>query len=45
SCIIGDDIYIGNNVLVGAMSFVNKNVPDNSVVLNKKEMTILPVNA
>ncbi|MNJ58299.1 Serine acetyltransferase [compost metagenome] len=30
-CIIGEDIRIGNNVTVGAMAFVNKDIPDDSI--------------
>ena len=33
SCIIGD-INIGINVTIGAMTFVNKDVPDNSLIYN-----------
>ncbi|MER1662197.1 serine acetyltransferase [Enterobacter cloacae] len=33
SCIIGD-IHIGHNVTIGAMTFVNKDVPDNSIIYN-----------
>lgn len=30
-CIIGGNIQIGNNVTVGAMAFINKSIPDNSI--------------
>ncbi|GGE33096.1 acetyltransferase [Halopseudomonas oceani] len=42
SCIIGDDLRIGNNVNIGAMSFVNKDIPDNSVYITHKENSIRP---
>lgn len=29
SCIIGDVIRVGDNVTIGAMSFVNRDIPDN----------------
>lgn len=43
-CIISDDITIGNNVKIGAMAFINENLPDNSICytthsLNVKENT------
>jgi serine O-acetyltransferase len=40
SCIIGSGITIGNNVTIGAMTFINKNVPSNSTVYTKKEAII-----
>jgi serine acetyltransferase len=40
SCIIGD-ITIGNNVTIGAMSLINKNVPDNHTVYNSKDMIVV----
>lgn len=42
SCIIGSGIRIGNNVVIGAMSFVNKSVPDNSVYITEKTPRIIP---
>ncbi len=36
-CIISDDIRIGDNVKIGAMTFVNKDIPDNNVYYTKKE--------
>lgn len=39
SCVIGD-ITIGNNVTIGSMAFVNKDIPDNSVVYSANEMII-----
>lgn len=44
SCIIGDDIRIGNNVSFGAMSFVNKDVPDDSVYITRKSSSISPLS-
>ncbi len=40
TCIIGDALIIGNNVTIGAMSFINKNIPDNSVVFTEKSLII-----
>ncbi|WP_207955626.1 serine acetyltransferase [Pseudomonas putida] len=40
-CIIGDDIKIGNNVHIGAMAFVNKDVPDNSTCYTKHVATVI----
>ena len=39
-CIIGDNIRIGNNVSVGAMAFINKDIPDNSTCYTKHVATI-----
>lgn len=39
ACLIGN-IKIGNNVTIGALAFVNKNVPDNSIVYSSNEMII-----
>lgn len=39
SCIIGD-ITIGNNTTIGAAAFVNKDIPDNSVVYSDKPMIV-----
>ncbi|XKM12645.1 serine acetyltransferase [Orbaceae bacterium ac157xtp] len=36
SIILGGKISIGNNVKVGAMSFINKDIPDNCTVYTKK---------
>lgn len=36
SCIIGTGLTIGNNVVIGAMSFVNKNIPDNHTYITEK---------
>ncbi len=40
-CIIGNDITIGHNVTIGAMSFINKNIPDNAVCYNEKSSKII----
>lgn len=39
-CIIGDNIRIGDNVTIGAMAFVNRDVPDNSVCYTRHLATI-----
>ncbi|TCB94832.1 serine acetyltransferase [Enterobacter wuhouensis] len=39
SCILGD-ISVGHNVTIGALTFINKDIPDNSVVYSSKEMFI-----
>ncbi|AWM79690.1 serine acetyltransferase [Gammaproteobacteria bacterium ESL0073] len=36
SFIFGQNLSIGNNVIVGAMSFVNKDIPDNTIIYTKK---------
>lgn len=36
ACIISDDIQIGNNVVVGACTFVNKTIPSNTVYFNRR---------
>ena len=41
SVILGGEITIGNNVNIGAMSFVNKNIPDNCTVYTQKTNTII----
>ena len=35
-CIIGDKLDIGNNVVIGAMSFVNKDIADDTVYYQKR---------
>ncbi|RRW47898.1 serine acetyltransferase [Pseudomonas luteola] len=40
SCIIGDDLIIGNNVTIGAASFVNKNISGNCTYITRKEAVI-----
>lgn len=44
SCIIADNICIGDNVSFGAMSFVNKDVPDNCVYITRKSSDIRPLS-
>ena len=41
SCIIADSITIGNNVNIGAMSFVNKDISDDCTVYSKKTNEII----
>ncbi|MEM6159651.1 serine acetyltransferase [Erwinia sp. P6884] len=41
SCVIADSLHIGSNVSLGAMSFVNKDLPDNCTVYTKKENIII----
>lgn len=40
TCIIGD-VKVGNNVTIGAMSFINKDIPDNCTVFTEKANKIL----
>ncbi|WP_226812096.1 serine acetyltransferase [Buttiauxella massiliensis] len=44
SCIIGSDLNIGNNVIIGAMSFINKDIPDNCTVYTEKSINIIENN-
>lgn len=41
SVILGGEIKIGNNVKIGVMSFVNKDIPDNCTVYTQKIDTII----
>ena len=41
TCIIASGITIGNNVTIGAMSFVNKDIPDNVTYITRKENRII----
>lgn len=41
SCIIGENIRIGSNVMIGAMSFINKDIPDNCIVYTEKNNKII----
>lgn len=41
ACIISNNISIGDNVTIGSMCFVNKNIPSNSIIYDKKEHQIL----
>ncbi|WP_395501641.1 serine acetyltransferase [Ectopseudomonas mendocina] len=43
SCIVGSGLRIGNNVKIGAMSFVNKSIPDNHIYITEKRARFLPV--
>lgn len=36
SCIIGESLIIGDNVTIGAMSFINKDIPSNCTVYTEK---------
>ena len=40
-CIIGNDITIANNVVIGAMSFINKSIPDDVVCYTEKTNKII----
>ena len=40
TCIIGNALSIGNNVTIGAMSFINKNIPDNTVAYSEKSLKL-----
>lgn len=40
-CIIGNEITIGHNVVIGAMSYVNKNLPNNAVCYTEKTNKIV----
>lgn len=39
ACLIGN-IRVGNNVIIGALAFVNKSVPENSIVYSSNAMVI-----
>lgn len=41
TCIIGDGISIGNNVLIGAMSYVKSDIPDNCTYITEKTNRII----
>lgn len=41
SCVIGSSLRIGNHVKIGAMSFVNENIPDNATFITVKESRII----
>ncbi|HEX4503152.1 MAG TPA: serine acetyltransferase [Scandinavium sp.] len=41
SCIIADQIRIGDNVVIGAMSFVNKDIPGNVTVYTEKSLKLI----
>lgn len=45
SCILGSGLNIGDNVTIGAMSFVNKNIPANHTFVTKKtSQSWIPTN-
>ncbi|MCO6524070.1 MAG: hypothetical protein J6562_03490 [Candidatus Schmidhempelia sp.] len=39
--LLGNSIIIGNNVKIGAMSFINKDIIDNCTVFTKKNEIII----
>lgn len=41
SCILASNNKIGNNVIIGAMSFINKDIPDNCTVYTEKTNKII----
>jgi serine O-acetyltransferase len=41
TCILGTGLRIGNNVKIGAMSFVNQSIPDNATFITVKESRII----
>ena len=41
TCIVGLSHFIGNNVKIGAMSFVNQDIPNNCTYITKKEARII----
>lgn len=41
SCIIGESLIIGDNVTIGAMSFINKDLPSNCTVYTEKTNKII----
>lgn len=45
SCIVGNGLRIGSNVNIGAMSFVNKDVPSDCTYVTVKEFRIAPKTA
>ncbi|EOZ7468806.1 serine acetyltransferase [Enterobacter hormaechei] len=38
--IIGDNLIIGSNVTIGAMTFVNKDIPDNTITYNERKLIL-----
>ena len=40
-CIVGDGLVIGDDVRIGAMSFVNSDVPSNSTFVTVKESRVI----
>ena len=43
SCVVGEKLRIGDNVTIGAMSFVNKDIPNNCIVYTEKTNKIIKV--
>ena len=42
TCLIAKGkVFIGDNVIIGAMSFVNKDIPSNSTYITKKTNSII----
>ena len=41
SCILGTGLHIGDNVVIGAMSFVSQSIPDNATFITEKVSRIL----
>lgn len=44
SCIINDNIKIGSNVDIGAMTYINKNIPDNCIIYTQKTNLLVMKN-
>ena len=42
TCIIAHKINIGDNVVIGAMTFVNKDIPSNMTVYSEKILHVVP---
>lgn len=40
SCIISNNLSIGSNVDIGAMSFINKDIPANSIAFTEKSLKL-----
>jgi len=40
NCVIIGNVVIGDNSIIGACSFINKSVPKNSVVYNKRDVVV-----
>lgn len=45
TCIVGSGLRIGSNVRIGAMSFVNKDIPDDCTYITVKESRTIPRTA
>lgn len=44
SCIIADRIQIGSNVNIGAMTFVNRDIPSNHTFFNRRKFELRPIS-